>query len=332
LIPEEEGSQEWHATHLVEVGRDFPAMRNGVVYMVSFRSGKGYIGQTVQDVKERLKDHMKANSCCHAFKSALAKHGIKSVEILCTVPENQLNQEEVRLISEHKTLAPNGYNILPGGDQMRDPEAQAIMRMARIASEAFQAARKEVQSRPSTALARRKTTSDTRAAKLAGAATLEVERVQLKAYNDALKNARQAEKKLAPDSLRNPIEEVKAFYGDGWEQRKRVYTAATKISKGRKVAVARRDCAKDKRWTRIDSMSTEDAVKFMKQARCNALYVAKARTPDKVGEVQARWAEEWVEFEHWQHTRGPPASSANKEMETMEEGQRVGKRIIRKME
>ena len=60
------------------------------------------------------------------------------------------------------------------------------------------------------------------------------------------------------------------------------------------------------------SMQPEEAVAFMKQARCNALYVAKTRTPDKFADVQARWEEEWKEFGAWQRTQGPPASSASK--------------------
>lgn len=277
--------------------------------MVRFHSGKAYIGQTVQRVEERLKDHTKASSSCHAFKAALAKHGVSDVSILCTVPESQLNAEEVRLIAVHNTLAPNGYNLLPGGDQLRDAASQELMRKARMASEAFQEARREVQARPSTTLARRQTTADTRRTKVQSADAMEAEQVELKAYKDALRNARQAEAKLPVGSSRDPVAEVKAFYGEGMEARKAEYHAKAKAEAAHVVSVFRRDHAKMKRWQRIESMSPYKATKLMKQARWNALHVARLRTPDKEADVQERWKEEWIEFEAWLLTQAPLASS-----------------------
>ena len=65
------------------------------------------------------------------------------------------------------------------------------------------------------------------------------------------------------------------------------------------------------------------AVAFMKQARCNALYVAKTRTPDKFAGVQARWEGEWKEFEAWHRTQGPLASSY--EQTSAEYERKIGK-------
>ncbi len=82
-----------------------------------------------------------------------------------------------------------------------------------------------------------------------------------------------------------------------------------------RISNQRRDHANRKRAERVASMGLEEAVAFMKQARCNALYVAKTRTPDKLLDVQALWAKEWEEFEAWQRTQGPPASSASAQVQ-----------------
>ena len=108
---------------------------------------------------------------------------------------------------------------------------------------------------------------------------------------------------------RDPVAEVKAFYGDGWVEKMRAYAAAAKIRKGNKVGTAMRDSARRKRWRRIESMSTDEATEFMKTARYNAFHVANAKTPHKAVEVQRHWADEWGVFEQWRLTRGLLASS-----------------------
>ena len=52
------------------------------------------------------------------------------VEILLECAEDELNANEVRLIAEHETLHPKGYNLTPGGDfsPMKHPEVYARVR------------------------------------------------------------------------------------------------------------------------------------------------------------------------------------------------------------
>jgi group I intron endonuclease len=282
---------------LVEALRDFPAMakRMGILYLIRFKNGKGYVGQTVQKLSQRIKDHLRSSSGCKALKAALRKYGSDAweVTILAIVSEDELNAEECRLISELGTLAPSGYNILPGGEQMRDQTSQEAMRQARIASAAFQAARREVQARASTTLKRRKTTAAKRDARIADMDVIAADRAHYDAWRHAYRHARLAAEKLPEGSLRNPFAEVAALYGAGPPTRNPDAIASLKAKESVRISNQRRDHAKRKRAERVASMGLEEAVAFMKQARCNALYVAKTRTPDKLPDVQALWAKEW---------------------------------------
>ena len=71
------------------------------------------------------------------------------------------------------------------------------------------------------------------------------------------------------------------------------------------------------------------AVRFARQA---AKRIADHSDRDPVAETIAFWDKEIAGFEAGLWRELTLASSANKEMETMEEGQCVGKRIIRRIE
>jgi group I intron endonuclease len=105
----------------------------GVVYKIVSSSGKGYVGQTVRPLNKRLYRHrdMKWGNC-KLLKRAIAKYGWKqmTVSVLWTGPNEQLNAKEIELIAAHGTLAPGGYNSLPGGDinPMHTPEGRESVR------------------------------------------------------------------------------------------------------------------------------------------------------------------------------------------------------------
>jgi group I intron endonuclease len=97
-------------------------------------NNKSYIGQSV-DVEERWKKHLydakrtigkTATSKKFPIHNALLKYGednfsweiIKTVETL-----EEANQAEEQLIAQLQTLCPNGYNLLPGGDNRTLPES-----------------------------------------------------------------------------------------------------------------------------------------------------------------------------------------------------------------
>ena len=92
----------------------------GTLYMlVNTINGKKYIGQTKQTLNDRMSVHKRKHSGCRALKAAITKYGWEAfrVEVLeANVPEASLRDRERELIAEHGTMAPNGYNLTPGGE------------------------------------------------------------------------------------------------------------------------------------------------------------------------------------------------------------------------
>lgn len=98
------------------------AKERGCIYKITAPSGRAYIGQS-RRVKDRLMEHSRSHLKhkrykCHALAAAIEKYGWDSmtVEILEDgLTEGELNDREIKLIKEHDTLKPNGYNIMAGG-------------------------------------------------------------------------------------------------------------------------------------------------------------------------------------------------------------------------
>jgi group I intron endonuclease len=79
-------------------------------------NGKGYIGQTIRPIKERLKAHRKKGSNCKAFYGAIKKHGWKNFVIdWYECPDDELNKHEKWMVNLMGTLSPDGYNLKEGG-------------------------------------------------------------------------------------------------------------------------------------------------------------------------------------------------------------------------
>jgi hypothetical protein len=83
---------------------------------------------------------MNRKSHCRLIKAAINKYGWERmvVEKLATgIPREALNELEVKLIAEHNTLHPNGYNQTPGGDinPMLVPEVYARVKAMHEAGE-----------------------------------------------------------------------------------------------------------------------------------------------------------------------------------------------------
>jgi group I intron endonuclease len=95
-----------------------------VIYeFINKTNGKSYIGQTI-NYKKRIKDHQfnyKNNLKKTPFYSALKKYGWNNFEIniIEECSEKLLNEKEIYWISEKKSLYPNGYNLLEGGNQAK---------------------------------------------------------------------------------------------------------------------------------------------------------------------------------------------------------------------
>jgi group I intron endonuclease len=89
------------------------------VYLITNTiNGKRYIGQTKQTLAKRWNMHVSKNHCRYLY-SAIQKYGRENfiIEVLFDVPTKELaNEFEIEYIDRYRTMFPNGYNILPGGD------------------------------------------------------------------------------------------------------------------------------------------------------------------------------------------------------------------------
>ena len=90
----------------------------GFVYKLTLKkeSRKAYIGQTIRDIHERLKEHQLPSSGCRAISAAIQKHGWENFDKeWYEVPDKDLNFYEEMLVALLGTLAPGGYNLMEGG-------------------------------------------------------------------------------------------------------------------------------------------------------------------------------------------------------------------------
>ena len=89
----------------------------GWIYLITNNiNGKTYVGQTRQiKPKNRWRQH--TNDPRGILKTAFDKYGIDNFEFktIHEVPNDELNELEIREISERNTLCPYGYNLQSGG-------------------------------------------------------------------------------------------------------------------------------------------------------------------------------------------------------------------------
>lgn len=92
----------------------------GIIYCVTnIINGRKYIGQTIQSLKKRKKQHLYYNSCPLLHKK-LHEYGEKNFkwEIICECSNRkELNKKEIYYINKYNTLAnKNGYNLMCGSE------------------------------------------------------------------------------------------------------------------------------------------------------------------------------------------------------------------------
>jgi group I intron endonuclease len=89
------------------------------VYLITNTvNGKRYVGQTNQTLARRWAGHTRKDNCRYLY-AAIMKYGKANfiIESIIEVPTKELaNEFEIEYIEKYCTLAPNGYNIFPGGD------------------------------------------------------------------------------------------------------------------------------------------------------------------------------------------------------------------------
>lgn len=91
-----------------------------IIYKVSNKiNGMLYVGQTTQTLVNRWQDHIRgdkqANSYLHKAIQKYSKENFTIEEIDSAKTPEGLNALEEYYIKTLNTLAPNGYNLLPGG-------------------------------------------------------------------------------------------------------------------------------------------------------------------------------------------------------------------------
>lgn len=98
-----------------------------VIYKLTNKiNGKAYVGKTY-NLTERLKGHLNSD-CCRAIHRALLKYGIENfnIEIISkSNNEDELANLEYKMILEHETMTPKGYNLTLETNQGRIPSQES---------------------------------------------------------------------------------------------------------------------------------------------------------------------------------------------------------------
>jgi len=98
----------------------------GALYMLTFPSGKSYIGVTSWTTAERFAEHCaraRRTRRRHAVHSAIRKYGPAAVETRTLVIADDrdfLHDMEIRAIAAYETKAQKGLNLTAGGEGIRD--------------------------------------------------------------------------------------------------------------------------------------------------------------------------------------------------------------------
>jgi len=92
-----------------------------IVYLIRCRvSDKAYVGQTINTFKHRWAEHLSAarHGSIFPLHAAIRKYGAENFESCILMEANtldELNALEEYHIKVQNTVAPNGYNVKPGG-------------------------------------------------------------------------------------------------------------------------------------------------------------------------------------------------------------------------
>lgn len=94
-----------------------------LIYLLTSPSGKNYVGQTVTSFERRMIKHKSAAKHtpyegCTYLNAAINKYGFDNFEgkVLTYCDEDNLDELEQKYIEEYKSLHPNGYNLMTGGN------------------------------------------------------------------------------------------------------------------------------------------------------------------------------------------------------------------------
>jgi len=97
----------------------------GFIYKITNKeNGMIYIGQTIQTLEDRWRQHRKKSSTCLYLKRAFEKYGIDNFifEMICCCDNEELDKLEIHYMIEFNSIVPNGYNLREGGNSGRHNE------------------------------------------------------------------------------------------------------------------------------------------------------------------------------------------------------------------
>ena len=113
----------------------------GFIYQITNTiKNKKYVGETTRTIPVRFQEHKDSaahykrflenpteytwkGSCTYLYK-AMNKYGVDYfiIEMIVEVPDEQIDENEIKYIKELNTLAPNGYNLTTGGGKFNHCE------------------------------------------------------------------------------------------------------------------------------------------------------------------------------------------------------------------
>ena len=113
----------------------------GLIYKLTSPDKKSYIGQTIKTFEKRMSSHKWASSKldkldgCRYLNNAIRLHGWDNFtkEIIHECDEELLDAKEKECIEHYNTLAPNGYNLMIGGNSNKHYSEETKQKMREIA-------------------------------------------------------------------------------------------------------------------------------------------------------------------------------------------------------
>lgn len=104
-----------------------------ILYKLTFKSGKNYIGQTQRTMKLRMQQH--SNNAKYgsplAVHAAWRKYGEPECEIIGEFENaDELHAAEIAAIKEFNCLSPNGYNLGFGGETAPSKNPEVAKKIA----------------------------------------------------------------------------------------------------------------------------------------------------------------------------------------------------------
>jgi len=119
-------------------------MRKGRIYKITNSvNDKVYIGQTIHPLSYRFTNHLSdaRNNRGYAIAAAIRKYGEENfrIDLIEECLESEMNNLEVKYISQYKSFSPKGYNLTKGGDDCwnrREPfdESEVISKFYELKS------------------------------------------------------------------------------------------------------------------------------------------------------------------------------------------------------